>query len=174
MGNELMLKTFYFGTCFWPLTLFFAFPFCFSQEKHAHEDAASRYGTGRVHVHGGAHTQEETATEEVWNAGSDEKYKHMENRKNGANLIKRRKSITHGIGSDQHVTIAAQNKAQHRLSVAGDVTNRPANIPLSAYAHHKEYGMVSPLFLHCCCCNNFTSLIFVLFFHFHKGYQSLG
>ena len=135
-----------------------------------------------MHVHGGAHTQEETATEEVWNAGSDEKYKHMENRKNGANLIKRRKSITHGIGSDQHVTIAAQNKAQHRLSVAGDVTNRPANIPLSAYAHHKEYGMVSPLFLHCCCCNNLffrwhfspTPLIFVLFFHFHKGYQSLG
>ena len=160
MGNELMLKTFYFGTCFWPLTLFFL-PFFFSQEKHAHEDAASRYGTGRVHVHGGAHTQEETATEEVWNAGSDEKYKHMENRKNGANLIKRRKSITHGIGSDQHVTIAAQNKAQHRLSVAGDVTNRPANIPLSAYAHHKEYGMVSPLFLHCCCCNN----CFLVFHH---------
>ena len=109
-------------------------------EKHAHEDAASRYGTGRVHIHGGAHTNEQSAGNDVWNAGSDEKYMHMEQRKNGVNLIHRRKSITHEIGSDEHVTLAAHDKANHRFSIAGDVTARNPNIPNSAYAHHKPYG----------------------------------
>jgi hypothetical protein len=109
-------------------------------EKHAHEDAASRYGTGRVHVHGGAHTQEESAGKDIWNAGSGEQYEHMEKRKNGVNLIRHRQSITQEIGSEQHVTLAAQAKAHHRNSIAGDVTSRDGNIAVSAYAHHKEYG----------------------------------
>lgn len=110
-------------------------------EHHAHEDAADRYGEGRVHVHGGAHTSEETASKDLWTAGSGAKYATMESRKEkGVNLLKRRKSITHDIGSSEHVTIAHRNKEQHRGSVAGDVTSRDKIIPLAAYAHHDATG----------------------------------
>jgi hypothetical protein len=109
-------------------------------EHHAHEDAASRYGSGRVHVHGGAHIQEESANKKLWNAGSDEKYEHMENRKTGVTFKHRKKDTAQNIGSGDHVTLAAQRKAQHRDSIAGNIASRNGNFELNAYAHHKPYG----------------------------------
>jgi hypothetical protein len=130
-------------------------------EHHAHEDAADRYGTGRVHIKQAGHTNtesgsaehsqlnahganitraqiryeannnleqshrtDETATGEDWNAGSDPKYQHMEQRATGATIVQRRKSITKKAGSGEHVSLQAQRHAQRLDRLAGPVAHR--------------------------------------------------
>ena len=111
-------------------------------EHHAHQDAASRYGSGRVHVHGGEHTHEETAGKETWNAGSGEAYAAVEQRKTGATILKRRRSLTHAIGAEEHVSLEAQRHAQHLDALASNVTSQNGELVRrpSQMAHHKPYG----------------------------------
>ena len=144
-------------------------------EHHAHEDAADRYGTGRIHIKQAGHTNEEsgtanhsqlnahganinraqiryeannnlvqshrtdeTATSDIWNAGSDPKYQHMEGRASGATIVRHRKSVTKKAGGDDHVSIKAQHHAQHLDRLAGPVAHRRGSRVADprAMAHH--------------------------------------
>ena len=143
-------------------------------EHHGHEDAADRYGSGRLHIKGAGHTNVESGTQEhsqlnahganidrariryeannnlpkshrtdetagdVWNAGSDEKYKHMESRSTGATILKEHKSIAKDIGSANHVSLKDQHLAQHTNRLSVGIAHRDATDVYNpkAMAHH--------------------------------------
>ena len=129
-------------------------------EHRGHEDAADRYGSGRVHIKGAGHNVEsgtaehsqlnahganinraqiryeaneiflnhrtdETASNDLWSAGSDPKYQHAA-RDTGATILKDRKSITEKPGGNEYKSIEAQRKA-HLDQISGSVAHRQAS-----------------------------------------------
>ena len=58
-----------------------------------------------------SHRTDETASNDLWSAGSDPKYQHTATRDTGATILKDRKSITEKPGGNEYKSIEAQRKS---------------------------------------------------------------